>query len=283
MPDRDDKCGCGGDIVDAGDEFVCEGCGTVTGYGVEIPDDALPSDTNLDFGLTTKVGGANKDYAGNRIGLAGMAARLRVRNKRTQTQNRSLPAAMAQISALRVSLGMTGACAEYAAYLFRRASSSGLLVGRVVRHCTAAAVLLACRKHGLNRTIANVMDATGLKRRDIYRTYRLLYDRLGVKVPVPDPVAYITKIADAAGVDEATRRDALAILSMVDRSEIAGKDPKGMAASAIYLSCVRRGEVIYRRDIAEAAGVAETTLTTRYQSIVDAAIALDPADRHKIE
>ena len=264
------NCSCGGGILDADGELVCGSCGIVAGYNTEAPSDALPSDTRLDFGLTTIIDKSNKDYAGRRISLASMAARLRVRNKRTQTHSRTLPVGLTQISTLRDSLRMTDACAEYAAYLFRKALEAGFLTGRVVRHCTAAVVLLSCRKHGLNRTIADVMDATGIKRRDIYRTYRQLYDMLEVRVPVPDPVTYIGRIADAAGVNEVTRRDALNILSSVDRSEIAGKDPMGLAASVLYMSCVRRGEVIYRRDIADAAGVAETTLSNRYNSLLAA-------------
>ena len=263
-------CKCGGLILDAGGELVCGSCGMVMGYEQEAPTATLPGEGHLEFGPTTIIGMANKDYAGKPLSISSLAAKLRMRNQRTQTYNRTLPKALGQISKLRDVLGMSQACAEYAAYIFRKATESGFLTGRVVRHCAAASVMLACRKHGMNRTMADIMEATGITRRDLFRTYRQLCDRLDVQIPVPDPVAYIARIANVAGVDEETRREALDILSTVDRSEIAGKDPMGLAASALYMSCVRRGEVIYRRDIAEAAGVAETTLSNRYNALVAA-------------
>ena len=113
------------------------------------------------------------------------------------------------------------------------------------------------------------MRASNISRRDVYRTYSVVCAGLSVRVPVQDPASYVTRIADAAGVNEAARREALEILSSVDRSEMAGKDPVGLAACALYLACLRRCEVVFRRGIAEAAGVSESTITTGYQSLMD--------------
>lgn len=112
------------------------------------------------------------------------------------------------------------------------------------------------------------MRAARLERRDVCRTYRQLYEMFEPDLPVPDPASFVDRIGEAAGIGEAARRDAQAILISVDRAEIAGKDPMGLAAGALYVSCVRLGEMVLRREIAEAAGVAETTLANRYNSLV---------------
>jgi transcription initiation factor TFIIB len=41
----------------------------------------------------------------------------------------------------------------------------------------------------------------------------------------------------------------------------------GLAASALYLSCVQTGVSITQRDIAESAGVTEVTIRNRYKGI----------------
>lgn len=270
---------CGGVMLDADGEMVCGRCGVVAGYWTEAPEDpTAPPAGALDYGgLSTTMGMSNSDHAGGTISKLNMH-RLRKRNTWTQRYDRSLPAAMAQLSTLRDRLGMTGACTEYAAYLFRRAASSGFLVGRVVSHCTAAVALLACRKHGIGRTIHDVMGATGVPRRDIYRTYRQLFERFDPDLPLPDPVSYIARIGETCHISETARREACRILMSMDRMEATGKDPMGLAAGALYVACVRHGEPVFRAKIAAATGVAETTLSMRYGELAAVAEAARPAE-----
>ena len=262
------KCACGGSVITADDELVCERCGMVSGYAEETPWPSGTRSHRLEYGgmMATLIDSTARDHAGH-ILRGGTARRLLKHHKWSQDYRRSLPVAMAQLSMLGNALAMPPGCVEYASYIFQKAVASNFLVGRVVRHCTAAAALLACRKHGLSRTLSDVLGATGLSRRDVYRTYRQLYERFDPDLAVPDPVLYITRVAEAANISEATRRHARSILGSMDRTEIAGKDPMGLAAGVLYLSCVRRGEVVLRREIAEAAGIAETTLSNRYNAL----------------
>ena len=57
------------------------------------------------------------------------------------------------------------------------------------------------------------MYATGLSRHDIFKTYRRLYEWLDPKLPVPDPTSFVARIGAEAGICEAARRRAQAILS----------------------------------------------------------------------
>ena len=270
---------CGGRMLDADGERVCGRCGEVAGYWNEAPEDpTAPPAGALDYGgPSTTMGMSNSDHAGGALFRRDMD-RLRRSNTWSQRYDRSLPAAMAQLSTLRDNLGLSGACAEYAAYLFRLAASSGFLVGRVVSHCTAAAILLACRKHGIGRTIRDVMGATGVPRRDIYRTYRQLFERFDPDLPLPDPVSYIARIGEACHVSETARREACRILMSMDRMEATGKDPMGLAAGALYVACVRHGEPVFRAKIAAVTGVAETTLSMRYSELAAVAEAGRPAE-----
>ena len=50
----------------------------------------------------------------------------------------------------------------------------------------------------------------------------------------------------------------------------AGKDPMGLAAAVLYLSCLKTDEKKIQRDIADAdaAGVTEVTIRNRYKNII---------------
>ena len=64
------------------------------------------------------------------------------------------------------------------------------------------------------------------------------------------------------------RRRATKVLRLAqEHEESAGKDPMGLAAAALYLSCVKNGEDITQRDIAEAANVTEVTIRNRYKGL----------------
>ncbi len=52
-----------------------------------------------------------------------------------------------------------------------------------------------------------------------------------------------------------------------DNEASAGKDPMGLAASALYLSCVKNDEDKTQRDIAEAANITKVTIRNRYKGL----------------
>ena len=60
------------------------------------------------------------------------------------------------------------------------------------------------------------------------------------------------QIASKIGIAEKTKRYAIKVLKIAQDNEAsAGKDPMGLAAAALYLSCVKNGEDKTQRDIAE--------------------------------
>jgi transcription initiation factor TFIIB len=83
-----------------------------------------------------------------------------------------------------------------------------------------------------------------------------------------DPMKCIVKVANKISLNERTKRRAMAIMNQVTEKEIsAGKDPMGMAATVIYLSCLGSGENKTQIDIAKAAGVTEVTVRNRFKDL----------------
>ncbi len=132
----------------------------------------------------------------------------------------------------------------------------------------AASLYAACRDTATPRTLKDIADSANVKRKDIARCYRLLHHELELKMPVVDSIQCIARISSKLEISEKTKRYAVKVLKEAqERKESAGKDPMGLAATALYLSCVKNGVSITQRDLAEAAGVTEVTIRNRYKGL----------------
>ena len=118
------------------------------------------------------------------------------------------------------------------------------------------------------RTLKDVTEASNIKKKDISRCYRILHKELELKMPVVNPIQCISRIASKLGITEKAKRNAIKILQIAqDHEELAGKDPMGLAATALYMACIKNGEGITQRDVAEASNVTEVTIRNRYKSL----------------
>jgi transcription initiation factor TFIIB len=162
---------------------------------------------------------------------------------------------------------------EKAAYIYRKALERKLVRGRSISSMIAASLYAACRDTETPRTLNDVAEASNVKRKDISRCYRILHQELEFKMPVVDSIQCIAKISSKLKMPEKTKRFAAKILKETQkRKESSGKDPMGLAASALYLACVINGVSITQREIADVAGVTEVTIRNRYKGLKDAKI-----------
>jgi transcription initiation factor TFIIB len=91
---------------------------------------------------------------------------------------------------------------------------------------------------------------------------------LDVKMPLADPLTYVSKIAEKNEISGKTQGVAIAILREARRKRVvSGKDPMGLAAAALYIACLQHNEKKTQTDIAEAAGVTEVTVRNRYKAL----------------
>jgi transcription initiation factor TFIIB len=160
---------------------------------------------------------------------------------------------------------------ERAAVIYRKALDTGLVRGRSIAAIAAASLYAACRSTETPRTLKELAEASGLKKKDIARCYRLLLKELNIKMPIEDPVKCISKIASRIGASARTQMKALEILREAKAKGIAaGKDPMGLAAAALYVACVYEGEKRTQKEIAEVANVTEVTVRNRYKNLKEA-------------
>jgi transcription initiation factor TFIIB len=221
---------------------------------------------NHDMGLATIVGKNDRDASGKKIdpSIRSTMQRLRTWDFRLQLHtpsDRNLREAFKLLDTLKDKPRLSDAVIENTAYLYRKAQQRGFLRGRTIPSVICAATYIACRDLGVPKTMKDIATASNVKRKNIARTYRQLILELDYKVPNIDPIKCIAKVANKAKLTEKTKRQAIDIMDKVTENEIsAGKDPMGLAATVLYISCMKTGENIRQKEISNVAGVTAVTL-----------------------
>jgi len=165
-------------------------------------------------------------------------------------------------------LTLSDAIVEKAAYIYRKALEKKLVRGRSIQGLIAATLYAACRESGTPRTLNDVSSTINITRKNLAICYRMILKELDLKMPVVDSVQCIARIASQIGLSEKTKRHAMKLLKKAEEKQIvSGKDPMGMAASALYLASMETGENITQKTIALAAGVTEVTIRNRCKSL----------------
>ncbi len=292
-----DKCPrCGKATITAdpdSGEVVCSNCGLVLreraeesgpewrSFNIEDGEDrrhtGMPASiVEHDMGLATVVGKSNTDAAGGSLSgeMRSTVQRLRKWDRRTQLSapgERNLNRAFAELRRYSEKVAVSEDVVERAAYIYRKALERGLIRGRSITLMIGAALYAAIRVMEVPRTLKDVAAVSNVSKKDLARSYRLMLTELDLKMPIADASRSVSKIASRAGLGEKTKRRAQEILSKARQNEIsAGKDPMGLAASALYIASVLEGEAKTQKEIASAAAVTEVTIRNRYKGLTTA-------------
>jgi transcription initiation factor TFIIB len=84
---------------------------------------------------------------------------------------------------------------------------------------------------------------------------------LDIRIPTVDPIKCIARIANQINLTQKVKQKAINIMTAITKSELsAGKNPMGLAASTLYLSCLISGDSISQTLLAQTAGVTEVTI-----------------------
>lgn len=226
-----------------------------------------------DKGLSTAIGRVDRDAFGRKLPLATRLQMWRLRKWQIRSRvhssvDRNLAQAMAELDRLSDKVYLPSSVKEKAAITYRKALDKGLVRGRSIAAIAAASLYAACRTTGTPRTLREISEASLVDKKDVARCYRLLLRELDVKMPIADPLTYVSKIAEKTGITGQTQGKAIVILRDAKRRRAAaGKDPMGLAAAALYIACLMSGEKKTQKDIAEAAGVTEVTVRNRYKTL----------------
>jgi len=271
-------------------EITCGNCGVVLSenaidFGPENASQTMDGQQNnvragqkislkmADMGLSTIMESKDRDSTGRPLSAENkrMFYRLRMwdRNSRSVLAKQSYIKAFTFLDGLRSKLGLPEHVVEKSAYLFRKVEQEKLLYGRTNKSVLCAVVYIACRLTDTPRTLANIADAAGIKKKALQRVYRTLYVNLDdVHSLSYSPCEFIECISSKANVSEKTKRDARKILEFGQKRGItSGKHPMSMAAAAVYLAVQDNHENVSQTRIAQISGISAVTIRNRVKEL----------------
>ena len=254
-------------------EIICGPCGQVLSDGISSSD-AKPrytldnflansqtgpksSLTVYDRGLSTIIGARNVDFAGRRISSDTFSRfkSMRVWDSRSRSKNttgRNLIPALLLLDGVKQKLGLSSAITEHIAFIYRKASTLGLIRGRGVSEVMAASVYVACRENGIPWSLEEVANTLNITKKKVSRCYRVLINQLDLKTELANPLDCLSKFCSLLGISEKTKRHAFGILKQANSTRVlSGSKPAVICGGALYLACIVNDEYKSQLKIAE--------------------------------
>jgi transcription initiation factor TFIIB len=235
-----------------------------------------PTDwSKFDQGLTTIIGRQNVDASGRKLTSTRRAQihRLRkwqIRTKVHSSDKRNLAVAMTELHRISSQLSIPYSIRETSAVIYRKALRKRLTRGRTILGMIAASLYLACRVHQVPRPLEEITDQIHITRKELSLCVRLILRYLNLKIPHSNPVEFVHRFGTELGLPGDAKKKAIDILKLAREERLTiGKDPKGMAAAAIYVASILTGQRRTQLEIARTARVTEVTVRNRYKEMVE--------------
>ncbi len=227
-----------------------------------------------DKGLSTVIDWRDRDTSGRKLSPSRRSEiyRLRkwqIRSRVHSSMDRNLAQAMSELERLSSQLGIPKPIRELAALLYRKSIIKKLVRGRSIEAMVAATLYAACRIRQKPRPLDEVADASRVDKKKLGQCYRLLLRSLNIKIPLCNPIDYVSRFASQLSLSSPVQLRTVEILKRSrDLGLTIGRDPLGLAAAAIYVASIMLDERRTQREIAEVARVTEVTVRNRYKEIV---------------
>lgn len=229
----------------------------------------------LNKGLTTEIDRYDRDIRGGSIQPERKAQLNRLRkwqrrSRMSDSMQRNLSIALPELDRMCSHLNMSGTVKEECAMWYRKVVNSGLVKGRSIESVVAAVVYLISRRHHIPMTLEELEKASGIRKKEIGRSYRFTCRKLTIKMPVTTPLDYVHRFASELAVSGETEAKAVEIIhKAMELGLTAGRGPTGVAAASIYLASKLTNDKQTQRDIAnKLSGVTEVTIRNRYEELV---------------
>ena len=131
----------------------------------------------MNKGLNTNIGAKNVDFAGRKMSSNTISRfkSMRVWDSRSKSKasGRNLISALVLLDGVKQKLGLSSAITEHVAFMYRKASSLGLIRGRGISEVMAASVYAACRENGIPWSLDEIANTLNIPKK---KTHKMLHD-----------------------------------------------------------------------------------------------------------
>jgi transcription initiation factor TFIIB len=231
---------------------------------------APSSYTKYDMGLGTNIGNEMDSFSMDKKQRYKLQ-RLKKWQKRLSTiMEKNLKIALGELRRLSSALNLSSSIEEEAAKIYTEAVQKNLVRGRSIESIVSGVVYAACRRQNIPRTLEEISEkSSGISKKEIGKNYRYVIRELKIKILPSNPIDYISRFSSDLNYSPETQSKAVEILNEALGLELtSGRGPIGIAAAALYIAGLLKGERKTQRDISEVSGVTEVTIRNRYKEIV---------------
>jgi transcription initiation factor TFIIB len=228
-----------------------------------------------DHGISSSISYQNRDYTGRRITQEKQIQfyRLRKWNRRAEVESsnqRNLVKALGMINHLGDELNVPRSVTETAALVYRQTLRKGGARGRTINNLVAASLYIGCRICEVSRSLTVISEAADISKKEAATYYRYVHRILDRDIPSINTAKIVSMLVNKIDRSGEVERLALEILNNASDLKItSGKNPSGMAAASVYISCILMGGKITQGTIATPARVTEVTIRNRYKELVN--------------
>jgi transcription initiation factor TFIIB len=234
-----------------------------------------------DFGSRTVLASNKADYKGDYLNAEKKTLFLRlskIQNSLITGIERNFWEARPKMKQLISKLNLPEYVHEMAWIIYSHAAKKKLTMGRSIDAFISASIYIAVRVHDFPRVLDEISEVAMINQKVVVRTLGLLLREVLPELRITyKPITtrqLVFKFGNELGFSMQIQNNALKLLSnsaKIGFSSI-GKDPKGIAASVLYLAAKSTKEKKTQTEISKAAKITEVTLRTRIKEIKDSAV-----------
>ena len=266
---------------------VCVNCGLVLGQSFvstekraytadEVKNRRLTEPRWRSYGPRTIIGMNSPDAKGQSLEARRQALfnRLsKIQGSLVNSLERNFWEARPKINQLAQKLNMPEHILETAWKIYSEVAKQKLTMGRSIDSFVTASVYAAIRIHDFPRMLEEIVDVAMMPLRSVHRSLglvvRLVLPVLKLRYKPISPEPLVFRFGNDLNISIALQKKAADMLHNAMRKGLKkmGKDPKGLAAAALYIITKPTPERRTQTEIAETARITEVTLRTRAKQI----------------
>ena len=268
-------------------EIVCINCGVVVGknlvgnerraYTMEEVEKRRRTEPRWrEFGPRTMLSNTKTDSSGKLISARGktLFSRLsKIQNSLVSSIERNFWEAKPKLKMLCSKMNIPEYIKETAWKIYTLVAKKRLTMGRSIDGFVCASLYCAIRIHEFPRLLEEICELSMTPRRKVHKSLgmivREILPELGLKYNPIRAEQLVFKFCNDLGLPMHTQKKALYLLIQASKNGLfrAGKDPKGLAGSVIYMAAKKTEHHKTQSEISEIAKITEVTLRSRVKDI----------------
>jgi transcription initiation factor TFIIB len=228
-----------------------------------------------DKGLTTEIDLYDYDIKKKKLApeMKSRVRRMRREHRRaalSTSLERNLAIALQELDRISSYLSLPSNMREASATLYRKAVDRNLIRGRLIETVVAAVIYAICRKYDIPRTLEEMAEVSGIDKKEIGKTFRLLKANLKFELPEINPAGYVPRFTSTLNLPGNVQEKARKLIDDgMKKGLVEGRGPTGVAAAAVYIAATMCGERRSQKEVSDAAGVTEVTVRNRCRELVE--------------